>query len=61
MERLDKIFEKEGLKLANETRLDEPIVRFKLFAACSEEFNHKIPNSILHTLETVGEELKFQK
>ncbi|XP_046429200.1 large ribosomal subunit protein mL50 [Neodiprion pinetum] len=59
MERLDKVCHDEGLKIVNETRLDEPIVRYKLFTACGKEFSHAIPNSLLHTVETIADLRKF--
>lgn len=32
--------------------------RFELFCACEKKFQHNIPNSLLHTIETVGDVIK---
>ncbi|CAG9773766.1 unnamed protein product [Ceutorhynchus assimilis] len=42
-----------NLKISN---LDQ---RFKLFAACANKFNHSIPNSQLHQIETLEDVVKF--
>ncbi|XP_046744741.1 39S ribosomal protein L50, mitochondrial [Diprion similis] len=59
MKRLDDVCRVEGVESVNETRLDEPITRFKLFTACGKEFDHAIPNSLLHTVETIADLRKF--
>lgn len=33
--------------------------RYSLFVACSEQLQHSIPNSLLHTIETTGDVQKF--
>lgn len=35
------------------TRISDFKTRFELFCACESKFQHKIPNSLLHTIETV--------
>ena len=54
-DRLEALFEKTVAMPAdsNEPILN-PSLRYSLFAACFTEFNHGIPNSILHTIKTYG-------
>lgn len=33
--------------------------RFQLFCACENKLQHKIPNSLLHTIETLGDVMKY--
>ncbi|GLV46749.1 mitochondrial ribosomal protein L50 [Carabus blaptoides fortunei] len=35
--------------------------KFELLTACNNEFNHYIPNSLLHTIETVNDVVEFYK
>ncbi|KAK9710574.1 Ribosomal subunit 39S [Popillia japonica] len=41
------------------TKLTDLTSRFAIFTACKDEFNHGIPNSLLHTVETVEDLCKF--
>ncbi|KAK5641735.1 hypothetical protein RI129_010282 [Pyrocoelia pectoralis] len=42
-----------------ETRLDDLTVRFQVFDACYKELQHGIPNSLLYTIETIGDVQNF--
>lgn len=53
-ERIDKICENQIISAHSDTKLEDPVLRFKLFVACEEEFKHSIPNSLLHTIENIG-------
>ncbi|CAH0563746.1 unnamed protein product [Brassicogethes aeneus] len=50
-------------KILGNSKDDEKISdlnqRFKLFTACNNEFKHSIPNSLLHSIETLGDVKKF--
>ncbi|XP_012255843.2 39S ribosomal protein L50, mitochondrial [Athalia rosae] len=59
VQRLDKICNDEGLEINDETRLDDLTSRFKLLNACYKEFNHYVPNSLLHTVETLADLRQF--
>lgn len=48
---VETTFHKE---LAWDTELQDAIIRFQLFSSCFKEFQHGIPNSMLHTFETLG-------
>lgn len=41
------------------TKITDLNVRHNLFAKCSEIFNHTIPNSMLHQIETIGQVVDF--
>ncbi|XP_036142999.1 39S ribosomal protein L50, mitochondrial isoform X2 [Monomorium pharaonis] len=57
--RIDAICASQAVSTDDDTRLEDPLLRFKLFVACEEEFKHSIPNSLLYTIETVGELKRF--
>ncbi|XP_029159078.1 39S ribosomal protein L50, mitochondrial [Nylanderia fulva] len=57
IEKIDKICETQAISMQSDTKLEDLVLRFKLFVACEEEFKHSIPNSLLHTIETI-EDLK---
>ncbi|KAJ8916085.1 hypothetical protein NQ315_004451 [Exocentrus adspersus] len=57
--RLESIFKSVVNQTADETKLDEINQRFKVLAACANDFGHCIPNSLLHTVETLGDVRKF--
>ncbi|KAF5291459.1 hypothetical protein FQR65_LT01770 [Abscondita terminalis] len=40
-------------------RLDDLNKRFEIFQACSNEFQHSIPNSLLHVVQTVGDLIDY--
>lgn len=58
-ERIDKICETQAISAHDDTKLEDLVNRFKLFVACETEFNHFIPNSLLHTIECVGDLKQF--
>lgn len=41
------------------TQIQDLNKRFSLFVACSEQLQHTIPNSLLHTIKTTGDIQKF--
>lgn len=53
-ERLKKVCEINNISPEVSTVIDNFEDRFKLFAACEKEFKYSLPNSILHTIETIG-------
>ncbi|XP_018349586.1 PREDICTED: 39S ribosomal protein L50, mitochondrial isoform X2 [Trachymyrmex septentrionalis] len=56
-ERIDRICECQTVPVNDDTKLEDPVLRFKLFIACEREFKHSIPNSLLYTIESI-EDLK---
>ncbi|XP_072765137.1 large ribosomal subunit protein mL50 isoform X2 [Anoplolepis gracilipes] len=56
-ERINKICESQTISTSDDAKLEDPVLRFKLFVACEGEFKHSIPNSLLHTIENI-EDLK---
>ncbi|KYN00108.1 39S ribosomal protein L50, mitochondrial [Cyphomyrmex costatus] len=58
-ERIDKICESQTIPVNNDTKLEDHVLRFKLFVACEEEFKHSIPNSLLYTIESIGDLKQF--
>lgn len=53
-ERIDAICESQAIPVNDDAKLEDPVLRFKLFVACEEELKYSIPNSLLYTIETVG-------
>ncbi|XP_066596189.1 large ribosomal subunit protein mL50 [Prorops nasuta] len=60
-EQIDEICQKENIPSESGKILDDPILRFKLFKACSEVFKHSIPNSQLCYIETIDDLKKFYR
>ncbi|KAK2588521.1 hypothetical protein KPH14_006301 [Odynerus spinipes] len=60
-ERINKICASQELPANNKTKLQDSLLRFKIFAACAEEFKHPVPNSLLCTIETVGDLKEFYR
>ncbi|KAF5270675.1 hypothetical protein FQA39_LY01413 [Lamprigera yunnana] len=56
---LDSIFQNIMGCKDKHFRLKDINKRFKLFNACYVEFNHGIPNSLLYTMETIGDVIQF--
>nr|KAF7415983.1 hypothetical protein H0235_012575 [Vespula pensylvanica] len=52
-ERIDKICASQQISTGDEAKLEGGLSRFKIFAACAEEFKHSVPNSLLCIIETV--------
>ncbi|XP_070170944.1 large ribosomal subunit protein mL50 [Polyergus mexicanus] len=59
VERIDKICESQAVSTHDETKLEDPVLRFKLFVACEGEFKHSIPNSLLHTIDNIDDLKQF--
>ncbi|KAG8224147.1 hypothetical protein J437_LFUL005481 [Ladona fulva] len=60
--RLNSIIESVfGNSLDFNAKLENPTQKFKFLEACSYEFSHSVPNSLLHTMETLGDVIKFYK
>ncbi|KRT79058.1 hypothetical protein AMK59_8730, partial [Oryctes borbonicus] len=57
--RLESIIQNKLGAIEKTTKLSDLNVRFALFSACNDEFNHSIPNSLLHAIETVDDLCKF--
>ncbi|XP_043676079.1 39S ribosomal protein L50, mitochondrial [Vespula pensylvanica] len=58
-ERIDKICASQQISTGDEAKLEGGLSRFKIFAACAEEFKHSVPNSLLCIIETVGDLKEF--
>lgn len=58
-QRLSTILEKCLGTTDNSIKLDEVNKKYKLLNSCFEEFQHGIPNSLLHTIQTVSDVKKF--
>ncbi|XP_071564311.1 uncharacterized protein Mrpl50 [Temnothorax nylanderi] len=58
-ERIDRICESQTIPQNDDTKLEDPVLRFKLFVACEGEFKHSIPNSLLYTIESIGDLKRF--
>lgn len=41
-------------RLDTELKIDKPDIRYSIFSECFREFHHSIPNSLLHTILTLG-------
>lgn len=59
VKRIDKICASQELPANDEARLEGGLLRFKIFSTCAEEFKHPVPNSLLCTIETVGDLKEF--
>jgi len=57
--KLQDIFQNTMGTIDKSVRLDDLNKRFSIFNACYTEFQHCIPNSLLHTIETIGDVAKF--
>ncbi|EGI57882.1 hypothetical protein G5I_14069, partial [Acromyrmex echinatior] len=57
-ERIDRICENQTIPVSDDTKLEDHVLRFKLFVACEREFKHSIPNSLLYTIESIGWQTK---
>lgn len=53
-EKIDKICENQNISSHDDEKIEDSLLRFKLFVACENEFKHSIPNSLLHTIENIG-------
>ncbi|XP_011630615.1 39S ribosomal protein L50, mitochondrial [Pogonomyrmex barbatus] len=58
-ERIDQICESQNIPTNDDVKLEDPILRFKLFVACEEKFKHYIPNSLLYTIESIRDLKQF--
>ncbi|XP_076763538.1 mitochondrial ribosomal protein L50 [Xylocopa sonorina] len=54
-DRIDKICESQQISTTNETKVDDPLQRFNLFLACENDLQHPIMNSVLYSIETIGD------
>ncbi|XP_018361739.1 PREDICTED: 39S ribosomal protein L50, mitochondrial isoform X1 [Trachymyrmex cornetzi] len=59
VERIDRICESQTILVNDDTKLEDPVLRFKLFVACEKEFKHSVPNSLLYTIESIGDLKQF--
>lgn len=55
VDKINKICEKQAISSHDDTKLEDLVLRFKLFIACEGEFKHSIPNSLLYTIESIGQ------
>ncbi|KAL0121014.1 hypothetical protein PUN28_008623 [Cardiocondyla obscurior] len=58
-ERIDSICKSQNIPHNDDAKLDDLVLRFKLFVACEEEFKYSIPNSLLYTIENIGDLKRF--
>lgn len=54
-ERLNVLCEENGFSTEDKATLTDGVKRFNLLVRCEEEFKHTIPNSLLCSLETIGD------
>ncbi|XP_017875944.1 uncharacterized protein LOC108622528 [Ceratina calcarata] len=54
-ERINKICDAHQIPSINEAKLEDSLQRFNIFLACEQEFQHPIMNSVLYSIETVGD------
>ncbi|KAG7209055.1 hypothetical protein KM043_015212 [Ampulex compressa] len=59
LSRIDTICERQNIPLNNDTKLEDSVTRFKVLVACEEDLKHSVPNSLLHSIETIGDLRKF--
>ncbi|XP_020287255.1 39S ribosomal protein L50, mitochondrial [Pseudomyrmex gracilis] len=57
--KIDKICENHNISSHDDKKIEDSLLRFKLFVACENEFKHSIPNSLLHTIENIGDLKQF--
>lgn len=57
--RIDTICNSQSISTADQTKLEDPLIRFNLFVACEQQLNHSVPNSLLCDIETIGDLKKF--
>lgn len=57
--KLNEIFQEILGTTDKNTPIKDLNKRYALFVACSEQLQHSIPNSLLHTIETTGDIEKF--
>ncbi|KAI5697338.1 hypothetical protein M8J75_008870 [Diaphorina citri] len=53
--RLNDVFEKVAGTTEKSMSLQDPSVKFNLLDSCHEEFNHKVPNSLLHKINSLDD------
>ncbi|XP_014205578.1 39S ribosomal protein L50, mitochondrial isoform X2 [Copidosoma floridanum] len=58
-ERVDRICLSENVNSDKDTRIDDLLLRFKLFTKCIAEFDYSIPNSRLVEIKTIGDLIQF--
>ncbi|XP_017796946.1 PREDICTED: 39S ribosomal protein L50, mitochondrial [Habropoda laboriosa] len=54
-DRINKICETQQVSTTDETKLEDSLQRFNLFVACEQEFKHPLMNSMLYSIETIGD------
>ena len=59
--KLDGVFEKILGSSNGDTPVGDLTQKFHLCSACAKEFDHPIPNSLLHTIETLNDIKKFYR
>ena len=57
--RINKICEDQAISTGNDTKLEDPLQRFNLFLACERQLQHTVPNSVLCSIETIGDLKEF--
>ena len=57
--KLDTILQKTLGTCDKSTDVSDPNVKFTLLSACHVAFEHGVPNSLLHTIGTLGDVYKF--
>lgn len=58
-EKLNTILATHANNLSLNSQIKEPLIQFKILEACSESFQHSVPNSQLHKMNSVGDILEF--
>ncbi|XP_063984100.1 large ribosomal subunit protein mL50 [Diachasmimorpha longicaudata] len=57
--RLDNLCQNQGMPADDSARIDGLLHKYDLLVACEKEFSYSIPNSRLHTIETIGDVRNF--
>ncbi|XP_054016171.1 uncharacterized protein LOC128896744 [Hylaeus anthracinus] len=58
-DQIDQICRDQTITTDSDTKIEDPLQRFNLFLACEQEFQHSIPNSVLFSIETIGNLKKY--
>ncbi|KAL1451977.1 hypothetical protein WDU94_006300 [Cyamophila willieti] len=57
--RLNNVFQELAGTTERSTQLTDPVVKYNILDSCYEEFAHKIPNSVLHKINTLDDVYHF--
>ncbi|KAJ1530726.1 hypothetical protein ONE63_005584 [Megalurothrips usitatus] len=55
------ILNEHAKDLSLESEIKDPLVGYRILEACFQNFEHGVPNSLLHTMKSAGDILQFYK